>query len=354
MTEPPSANATPGQAVLIPVLDNHRFDEAALVRYLAAHLPEFHRGCSIRQFQGGFSNPTFHLQTPEGDFVLRKQPPGVLLPSAHAVDREYKVLKALWDTDIPVPRARLLCEDRSVIGTTFYVMDYVEGRVYADRTMVGVAAADRRAMYDDMCRVLGLLHGLDYRALGLEQFGKPAAYAARQVARWSKQYAASAVAPCPAMDRLLAWLPEHIPAEDEAAISHGDYRVGNLLFHPNEPRVVAVLDWELATIGHPIADLAYCCMAYHLPEAGGRGLVGLDLEALGIPTEAEYLDNYRRRTSRDHIPHYKFFMVFSLFRIAAILAGVYKRSLDGQAVDARMAEAKRSYQEIAARACELL
>ena len=339
-----------GAAVLVPVLANNRFDEAALARYLAANIPDFRGECVIRQFQGGFSNPTFHLQTPDRAFVMRKKPPGHLLPSAHAVDREYTVLKALQGTDVPVPKVHLLCEDESIVGTMFYVMDYVDGRVYTDRLLPGCTPAERVAMYDAANDVLAKLHSVDYQAVGLSDFGKPTGYVERQVSRWSKQYVASAIEDTPAMNQLMEWLPANLPAQDEAAIAHGDYRIGNLLFHPTEPRVVAVLDWELSTIGHPLGDLAYCCTPYHLSSADGRGLLATDLQALGIPSEAEFLEAYRLRTHRPEIPNWTFFMVFSLFRSAAILAGVYRRSVDGQGVDARMAAAKQTYQDIAARA----
>jgi aminoglycoside phosphotransferase (APT) family kinase protein len=345
-----SDSAASGAAVLVPVLANHRVDEAKLIAYLAKHIPEFARGAEIKQFQGGFSNPTFHLQTPAAAFVLRKKPPGVLLPSAHAVEREYAVMKALADTDVPVPRMRLLCEDPEIIGTTFYVMEFVAGRVYTDRLLPGCTPGQRREMYDAMNDVLARLHRVDYRSVGLSDFGKPTGYVSRQVARWSKQYLASATEDVPAMNELMQWLPAHMPKEDEATIAHGDYRIGNLLFHPTESRVVAVLDWELSTIGHPLGDLAYCCSAYHLPSAGGRGFSEVGLRGLGIPGEAEFLESYRRRVGRADIPHWTFFIVFSLFRSAGILAGVYRRSVDGQGVDARMAEAKKSYQDIAQRA----
>jgi len=345
-----SSSLTNGTAILVPVLDNNRFDEAALSRYLAARIPEFRGACVIHQFQGGFSNPTFHLQTADRAFVMRKKPPGALLPSAHAVDREYKVMKALQDTDVPVPHVYLLCEDESIVGTMFYVMDYVDGRVYTDRLLPGCAPPERTAMYAAMNDVLAKLHRVDYKSVGLEDFGWPTGYVARQVARWSKQYVASCVEDTPAMNELMKWLPAHLPAQDEAAIAHGDYRIGNLLFHPTEPRVIAVLDWELSTIGHPLGDLAYCCSAYHLSAEGGRGFAAGEIEALGIPSEAEFLEGYRQRTGRAEIPNWTFFIVFSLFRSAAILAGVYRRSVDGQGVDARMAEAKQSYQDIAARA----
>lgn len=342
-----------GAAELVPVLDNHRFDEAALAKYLAGRIPGFSGELVVRQFQGGFSNPTFHLQTAERAFVLRKKPPGPLLPSAHAVDREYKVLHALEGTDVPVPKVHLLCEDESVIGTMFYVMDYVEGRVYPDRLLPGCTPAERSAMYDAMNDVLARLHNVDFRAIGLADFGKPTGYVARQVSRWSKQYLASTVEDLPVMTKLMQWLPEHQPANDEATIAHGDYRLGNLLFHPTEPRVVAVLDWELSTIGHPLGDLAYCCSAYHLPTASGRGFQDVDLKPLGIPSEQEFLEAYCRRTGRTEIPNWKFFIVFSLFRTAAILAGVYRRAIDGQGVDARMAETRDSYRDIAARAWDI-
>jgi aminoglycoside phosphotransferase (APT) family kinase protein len=349
----PEAPPKIGAAVLVPVLANNRFDEAALSRYLAARIPEFRGECAIQQFQGGFSNPTFHLQTADRAFVMRKKPPGQLLQSAHAVDREYKVMKALQDTDVPVPRVYLLCEDASIVGTMFYVMDYVDGRVYTDRLLPGCSPAERTAMYDAMNDVLAKLHGVDYQAVGLSDFGKPTGYVARQVARWSKQYVASRIEDTPAMNRLMEWLPANLPAADEAAIAHGDYRIGNLLFHPTQPRVLAVLDWELSTIGHPLSDLAYCCSAYHLSAASSRGFAGSDIAALGIPGEAEFLEAYCRRTGRADIPNWTFFIVFSLFRSAAILAGVYRRSVDGQGVDARMAEARQSYQDIAASAWAL-
>ena len=342
--------STAGQPVLIPVRESHRFDEAALCRYLGATLPEFAAGCAVRQFQGGQSNPTFHLATARGAYVLRKKPPGKLLPSAHAVDREYAVLRALAGTKVPVPRVRVLCIDESVIGQMFYVMDHVEGRVFADRLVDGVSRAERAAMFDDMNRVLAELHRVDFRAVGLEAFGRPEGYAARQIARWSKQYAASKVRELPVMDRLAEWLAAYKLPPDEAAIAHGDFRQGNLIFHPSEPRVVAVLDWELATIGHPIADLAYNCMPYRLPDAGGRGYGGVDLDALGIPREEDYVAAYCRRTGRREVPNWDFFLVLSMFRIVAILAGVHRRGLDGNAADARAIEVGKVFPEIAERA----
>jgi aminoglycoside phosphotransferase (APT) family kinase protein len=336
-----------GAAVLVPVLPNHRFDEPALFRYLEREMPGFETPCLVRQFQGGQSNPTFHLQTPDRAFVLRKKPPGALLASAHAVDREFRVQAALADSGVPVPRMRLLCEDASVIGTAFYVMDHVDGRVFPDRLLPGCTREERRAMYESMAEVLAALHRIDYRAVGLEGFGRPEGYITRQTARWSKQYLASRTEPEPAMDRLIEWLPAHLPAAEEVAIAHGDYRIGNLLFHPSEPRVVAVLDWELATIGHPIADLAYCCLAYRLPETGGRGFAGTDIARLGIPSEADFVALYCRNVGRASIPDWEYFLVFAMFRLAAILVGVYRRGLDGNAADARAIEAGTAYKDFA-------
>ena len=327
----PEGEGSYGAPRLVPPLDNHRFDEGRLTAYLTAALPGFTGPLTVRQFQGGQSNPTFHLHTPGAEYVLRKKPPGILLPSAHAVDREYAVQEALAGSAVPVARMRLLCRDNGVIGTMFYVMDYLPGRVFSDRTLAGLSSADRAAIYDDMNRVLTALHSVDWQGAGLTGYGRPQAYVARQIDRWSKQYVASNTGELPEMDRLMAWLPAHIPA-DETAIAHGDYRLGNLIFHPTEPRVLAVLDWELSTIGHPLADLAYNCIPWRLPVAM-EGLVGAD--APGIPSEAEYVAAYCRRTGRDDVPELDFFVVFSLFRWAAIAAGVYHRALDGNAADAR-------------------
>lgn len=339
-----------GRPVLVPALPNHRFDEAALARYLAGHLPGFAGTVEVRQFQGGQSNPTFHLRTQNAEYVLRKKPPGKLLPSAHAVDREYAVLRALAGSEVPVPPARLLCLDESVIGTAFYVMDHVPGRVFADRLLPGCAPEERAAMYDDMNRVLAALHGVDWRAAGLEGFGRPEGYVRRQIERWSKQYLASDVGEVPEMDRLMAWLRENLPATEETAIAHGDFRLGNLIYHPTQPRVVAVLDWELSTLGHPLADLAYNCLPWRLP-VDATGIMGA--ETPGLPGEAEYVAAYCRRTGRPGVPDFRFFVAFSLFRWAAIAAGVYRRALDGNAADARGIEAGAKFRELAARGWEI-
>jgi aminoglycoside phosphotransferase (APT) family kinase protein len=336
-----------GVPELVPVLPNHRFDEAALARYLRGHLPGFAGDLIVRQFQGGQSNPTFHLSAGGQQYVLRKKPPGKLLPSAHAVDREYRVMHALAESDVPVPKMHLLCTDESVIGQMFYIMDYVPGRVFAgDRSLPSCAAADRAAMYDDMNRVMAALHQVDWRAAGLEGFGRPEAYFARQIARWSRQYAASRIEDVPSMEHLMRWLPEQPPPADEAAIVHGDLRLGNLIFHPTEPRIAAVLDWELSTIGHPLADLGYNLLTYRLPPSAG-GLTEAEVAARALPSEADYVAAYCRRTGRTEVPGLDFIVVFSMFRLAAIVAGVYKRALDGNAADARALERGAMLREIA-------
>jgi len=340
----------PGAVQLVEVLPNHRIDEAALARYLSVHLEGFAGPLTVRQFLGGQSNPTYHLQTPAQAYVLRKKPAGKLLPSAHAVDREFAVMRALQGSGVPVPTVRLLCRDESVLGQMFYVMDHVEGRVFTDRLVPGVDREHRAAMVDDMNRVLAGLHGVDWRGAGLQDFGRPDNYCARQVDRWSRQYAASRVIHLTAMDRLLEWLPAHVPASNEAAIAHGDFRIGNLIYHPTEPRVVAVLDWELTTIGHPFADLAYNCLGYHLPYLDGRGFGDADLQALGIPSEADYLARYAERTGRAAVPDWEFYLVLSLFRMAAILVGVHRRAIEGNAADARAAGIADIYTVVAERA----
>lgn len=312
----------------------HEIDGAALQRYLVAHLHGFEGPLEIRQFEGGQSNPTYFLQTPARHYVLRKKPPGQLLPSAHAVDREYRVMTALQDRGVPVPPTLLMCSDEAVIGTAFFVMGCVEGRVFRQPHLPGVSAADRAAMYDDMADVLARLHAVDVAAAGLADYGKPGNYYARQIGRWSQQYVAAKTDDIPAMDRLMEWLPAHIPAGDETTIVHGDYRVENLIFHPTEPRIVAIVDWELSTLGHPLADLAYNCLTYHLaPEALGRADL-VDSDRSGMPDEAAYVAAYCRRTGRAEIPHWNFYLSFSMFRLASILQGVYARGLQGNAASA--------------------
>lgn len=342
-----------GTTRLVPVLPNHRFDEAALQRYLRGRLPGFEGSMAVSQFQGGQSNPTYHLQTPAGAYVLRKKPPGKLLPSAHAVDREYRVMKALAGSDVPVPAMHLLCEDEGVIGQMFYVMEHVEGRHFFDLLLPGIPPAERRAMHLGAAEVLARLHGVDYRAVGLGDFGRPEGYVARQVARWSKQYEGSRFEDNPDMDGLIAWLRAQPVPPDESTIAHGDFRLHNVLFHPLAPRVIAVIDWELATIGHPIGDLAYCCAPYYVPGGDARGLGGEDLDALGIPAESDIKAAYCRAAGRDALPGWRYFVVFALFRSAAIRAGVYKRALEGNAVNPDATRVGLSYRGVARAGREL-
>ena len=344
-----------GMPELVPVLDRHRFDEAALARHLREHLPGFDGAAEVRQFQGGQSNPTFHIRTEAGEYVLRKKPPGKLLPRAHEVEREYRIIRALEGSDVPVPRARLLVEDAAVIGTAFFVMDHVPGRVFTDPNRLSVPPADRAAVFADMARVLAALHRVDWRAAGLEGFGRPEGYMARQVALWTRQWEAAKVEEMPEMDRLAAWLPGHLPKDEEATIAHGDYRLGNLIIHPTEPRIVAVLDWELATIGHPLADLGYACLAYHLPPSpqGTSGVAGRDLAGTGIPEEAEFVARYCAFAARAVPNSLGVFVVFSMFRLASIVAGVWRRALDGNAADPRAIDYRDRYREMAERGWEL-
>jgi aminoglycoside phosphotransferase (APT) family kinase protein len=335
------------------VRPGHELVAADLERHLADHLPGFRAPLQIRQFEGGQSNPTYFLHAASGDYVLRKKPSGQLLPSAHAVDREYRVMKALAGTGVPVPPVLLLCEDASVIGTPFFIMGCVEGRVFRQPHLPGVAASDRAAMYADMADVLARLHGVDVAAIGLGDYGKPGNYYARQISRWGQQYAAARTDDIPSMDRLMEWLPAHIPPGEEIAIVHGDYRVENLIFHPTEPRIAAIVDWELSTLGHPLADLAYNCLTYYLPpEALGR-VETVDEDRAGLPTEAEYVAEYCRRTGRSGIPDWNFYLAFSMFRLASILQGVYARGLQGNAASAFALQRGAAARLIADRAWEL-
>ncbi len=324
---------------LIEVRDQHRFDEAALRDYLAAHLPEAAAPIAIRQFQGGQSNPTFLLTDAAGRrYVLRKKPPGAILPSAHAVEREYAAMRALGPTSTPVPNARLLCEDSAIIGTPFYVMDYIEGRVLTDLRLTDIPQGERAGYYRAMADGLAALHSVDWRAAGLASFGRPEAYIARQIGRWTKQYLASDPEANADMDALIEWLPTHLPPDEPAVIAHGDYRLGNLMFAPDGPRLLAILDWELATIGHPMADLAYLASFYRLPQDGNpfKGLGGADLAALGLPTELELVTRYCEGVGRAFpADEWPFYLAFSLFRSASIGWGVYDRSRRGNAADQR-------------------
>ncbi|HEX7606148.1 MAG TPA: phosphotransferase [Usitatibacter sp.] len=327
-----------------PVAEAHRFDIAALERYMREHVPGFGGTLAVEQFKGGQSNPTYRLSAGGKSYVMRRKPPGKLLPSAHAVDREYRVITALAATDVPVARTYALCTDESVIGSMFYIMDCVEGRVLWDPQLPGMTPAQRGAIFDEMNRVIAALHRVDYAAIGLADYGKPGNYFARQVDRWSRQYKASETEKIEAMDRLMEWLPSNIPASDETTIVHGDYRLDNMVFHATEPRVLAVLDWELSTLGHPMADFSYHLMAWRLSSTEFRGLRGCALAALGIPSEQEYIDAYLRRTAAAHPPSAKdlgFCMAYNMFRAAAIFQGVMARAVAGNAASAQAFETGR-------------
>jgi aminoglycoside phosphotransferase (APT) family kinase protein len=329
----------PETQILVDVREGHRFDVPSLERYLEPRIPGFTPPVQVRQFLGGQSNPTYHLTAGDHQYVLRRKPPGPLLPSAHAVDREYRVITALGATDVPVPRTYLLCEDVSVVGTPFYVMDFVPGRIFADPMLPGVAPSERAAIYDAMNDVLARLHRVDWKAVGLTDFGRPGNYYARQIHRWATQYRASETERIESMERLIPWLPEHIPADDQTTLVHGDYRPGNLIVHPTEPRVVAVLDWELSTLGHPLADLAYNCVPYHIgPGESLGGVEGVDLAPLGIPTEEAYVATYCRRTGRAEIANWDFYVAFALFRLGAIAQGIMGRVVAGTANDPHAVE----------------
>jgi len=313
--------------------ERHRFDADRLAGYLAGALPGFAGPLAVKQFQGGQSNPTYLLITPARRYVMRSKPGPVarLLPSAHAIEREFRVMGALASQGVPVPQVLLLCEDESVIGRAFFLMEHVEGRIFWDQSLPGLAPAERSAIYDEMNRVIAVLHSVDVGRAGLADYGKAGNYFARQIGRWSKQYRASESGPIEAMDRLIDWLPAHVPPGDETTVVHGDFRLDNLIFHASEPRVLAVIDWELSTLGHPLADFSYLCMSWHIPPGAFRGIAGLDLAALGIPAETEFIRRYCERTGRTGIGHWNFYLAYNLFRIAAILQGVYKRALDGMA-----------------------
>ena len=314
------------------VREQHRFDTGALERYLRDRIPDFRGPITVRQFRGGQSNPTYHLAAGGREFVLRRKPPGKLLPSAHAVDREYRVITALGRTSVPVPRTYVLCEDDAVIGTAFYVMDCVHGRVFSDPALPGISPAERRAMYDSLNDVLARLHTVDYVAIGLGDYGKPGNYFSRQIHRWTAQYRASETERFESMERLIEWLPAHLPGDDTTTLVHGDFRPGNVIMHPTEPRVVAVLDWELSTLGHPLADLAYHCLPFRLRPDQFEGFAGQERPA-GIPSEEAYLESYCKRAARRDLPQWDFYLAFAMFRLGAIAQGIMGRVVAGTAND---------------------
>ncbi|GAA5525642.1 hypothetical protein Maes01_02214 [Microbulbifer aestuariivivens] len=305
-----------------------------LTAYLEQAIPSFRGPLQVSKFSGGQSNPTFLLRASSGVYVLRRQPPGKLLKSAHAVDREFRVMQALAATPVPVPQVMHLCEDRDVLGTLFYVMEYCDGRIFWNAALPEVDNSQRAAIYDEMNRVLAALHSIDVDAVGLADYGKPGNYFERQFQRWSGQYRASELEPVAPMDALIAWLAQHLPEDDgRVALVHGDYRLDNIIFHPVEPRAIALLDWELSTLGHPFADLAYQCMQLRMPESGDKmaGLMGLDRASLGIPSESEYVARYCARCGIERIDNWAFYLAFSFFRLAAIIQGVAKRAKEGNA-----------------------
>jgi aminoglycoside phosphotransferase (APT) family kinase protein len=323
---------------------------------MQAHIEGFSGPIDVQQFAGGQSNPTFLVRSDQHRFVLRRKPPGKLLPSAHAVDREFRVIVALAGTEVPVAKAYALCEDPEVIGTPFYVMDYVEGRLFWDAALPEVAGLERRAVYEEMTRVIAALHAVNYTAVGLGDYGKPGRYVERQVARWTQQYRGSETETIDAMERLIEWLPKHIPADEETSIVHGDFRLDNAIFHPHEPRILAVLDWELSTLGHPLVDLAYLCMRYHLSAEQFRGLGGLDLAALQIPSEAECVADYCRRRGRAPVApqDWTYYLAFNMFRLTGILQGVLARAIQGNASSVTALEAGRRARPLAQQAWDLV
>ena len=320
-------------------------DEAVLVKYLEATVPGFKGPLRASKFPGGQSNPTFKIEADSGTYVLRRQPPGKLLKSAHAVDREYRVLNALHETDVPVARVYHLCEDPSIIGSMFYLMEFCDGSVFWNPALPEIDdPLARTQMYDQMARTLAAIHSVDLEAAGLTDYGRPGNYFERQVGRWTGQYRASELQQIDAMNRLISWLEGNLPPDDgQVALVHGDFRIDNLMYAADNSRVIAVLDWELSTLGHPCADLAYQCMAMRLPaskeqQVAPSGLDGLDLEKLGLPTEAAYVESYCRHMGIDEIENWDYFLAFSFFRLAAIAQGVAKRASQGNASNASARE----------------
>ena len=335
-----------------PVSPQHQFDVGALAAWLTEKLGRDFASLTVEQFKGGQSNPTYQLITPKNNFVMRAKPgpAAKLLASAHAIEREYQVMTALRHTSIPVPQTYALCEDEAVIGRAFFIMEMVEGRVMWDPQLPGKLPAERAAIFDEMNRVIAALHSVNFDAIGLTAYGKPGNYFERQIGRWTKQYRASETQTIEAMEQLIEWLPKHIPTGDESSIVHGDYRLDNLIFHPTEPRIIAILDWELSTLGHPLADFAYHAMTWHVPPAAFRGLAGIDLAALGIPTLKQYIATYCERTRRpEGIRNFDYYLAYNMFRMAGILQGIMKRVVDGTAASAQataMGKAARPLAEL--------
>lgn len=306
-------------------------DAEKLESWLKDNLQGFIGPSTVTRLLGGQSNPTYLLHTKRKKYVLRRKPPGKLLPSAHAIEREYRVISALAESQVPVPNAYLLCEDEAIIGTAFYIMEYVDGRIFYDPRLPELKSHERSAIYDEMNRVIALLHKIDYSGIGLGDFGREGGYVERQIARWTRQYRASETETIDAMERLIEWAPNHLPRDDETTLVHGDYRIDNLVFHPSQTRIIGVLDWEIATLGHPLADFAYHVMIWRLSQKEFRGLSDANLASLGIPNEIDYVNQYARRTNREHIPDWGFYIAYNMFRMAAILQGILGRVRDGTA-----------------------
>ena len=336
------------------VSERHRFDVAALRRWMDAHVGPVRGALRVQQFRGGQSNPTFWVADDEREHVLRKKPPGQLLPSAHQVEREHRVLAALADTDVPVAAAHGLCEDASVIGTPFYLMEHVRGRIFWNVQLPELEPSERAAVYEELARVLAAIHSVDVAAVGLGDHGKHGGYVARQLRRWSAQYRQSETQPVKTMDALIEWLPANVPADDETTLAHGDYRLDNLIFHPTEPRCLAVIDWELSTLGHPLADLAYTCMLYDVAMPRVGGLLGVDFETSGIPDEERFVARYCALTGREGIADWPYYKAFGLFRLAAIAQGVYARSLQGNASSDDAAMFGAAVAHLSSLACRLV
>ena len=326
------------------VAEHLQFDVGALTEYLKTKVDGFGGDLAIAQFKGGQSNPTFKLSAGGRHYVMRSKPgpAAKLLPSAHAIEREFRVQDALSKAGFPAARMFTLCEDESVIGRAFYIMEMVEGRVLWDQSLPGMSKSERAAIYAEMNRVIARLHGIDYKALGLESFGKPGNYFARQIERWSKQYRISETETIAAMDKLIEWLPKNIPAGDQTAIVHGDYRLDNMIFHPTEPRVLAILDWELSTLGHPMADFSYHCMSWHIAPGQFRGIQGIDFASVGIPSEEQYIAMYAANTGKPvNTGDWGFYLAYNMFRMCGILQGIMKRYVDGTAASPQALDAGR-------------
>ena len=329
------------------VADALAFDEARLAAWMAEQVEDYEGPLTVSQFRGGQSNPTYKLETPGHSYVLRRKPPGKLLPSAHAVDREFEVMSKLGKAGFPAPKMHGLCMDRDVIGTEFYVMDFVTGRIFWDPLLPDLDKSERGPIYDAANATLAHLHGIDHEAAGLGEYGKPGNYFQRQIGRWSKQYRAAETGTVEAMDKLIDWLPQAALEQERTSVVHGDYRLDNMIFHPTEPRVIAVLDWELSTLGDPLADFTYQLMGWVMPPEIRNGLAGVDIASMGIPTVEEYTEAYCRRTNRDSIPELDFYFAYNIFRLTSIIQGVYARSLQGNASNERAKEMGAAVQPMA-------